>query len=163
MPMDHVVVRSLEHLTGEAGKPALGFAVETRDRPGPAYKEGSSPDDVVWVQLDGGLLVAKARIRIGWVGEYASVDEVRARTAGSALHDLDAFWRGRPRYGYASVASLQHEAWLDDPFWAGPRSYGYEWILLENEKKRSSWLDPKPPPRGGEGLRGRFEAWLDSH
>ena len=85
MLMDHVVVRSLEHLTGEAGKPALGFAVETRDRPGPAYKEGSSPDDVVWVQLDGGLLVAKARIRIGWVGEYASVDEVRARTAGSAL------------------------------------------------------------------------------
>ena len=160
--MDHVVVRSLGHLTGDAGKPAVGFAVETRDRPGPAYKEGSSPDDVVWVQLDGGLFVAKARIVIGWVGEYSSVDEVRDRTTGP-LHDLDAFWAGRPRYGYSAVARLQQESWLDEPFWAGPRSYGYEWILLENEKKRSSWLDPKPPPRGGEGLRDRFRSWLHAH
>ncbi len=159
--MDHVVVRSLGHLTGDAGKPAVGFAVETRDRPGPAYKEGSSPDDVVWVQLDGGLFVAKARIVIGWVGEYSSVDEVRARTAGP-LHELDAFWTGRPRYGYAAVARLQHESWLAEPFWAGPRSYGYEWILLENDKKRTSWLDPKPPPRGGEGLRDRLQSWLDA-
>ncbi|HEY7282195.1 MAG TPA: hypothetical protein VID47_11445 [Actinomycetota bacterium] len=158
--MDHVVVRSLEHLRGDAGTPSLGFAVETRDRPGPAYKEGSSPDDPVWVQLEGGLFVAKARILLGWVGEYSSVDEVRSRTTGP-LHDLDAFWAGRPRYGYAAVARLQRESWLDDPFWAGPRSYGYEWVLLENDKKRASWLDPKPPPRGGEGLRDRFERWLD--
>jgi hypothetical protein len=158
--VDHVVIRSLATLTGDPAQPALGFAVETRDRPGPAYKEGSSPDDVVWVQLEGGLFVAKARIVLGWVGEYSSVDEVRARTAGSELHGLDGFWAGRPRYGYAAVARLQHEAWLEEPFWAGPRSYGYEWILLENDKKRSSWLDPKPPPRGGEGLRDRFEGWL---
>jgi hypothetical protein len=59
------------------------------------------------------------------------------------------------------VASLQHEQWVD-PFWAGPRTYAYEWIPLENDKKRASWLDPKPPPRGGEGLKDRFEAWLDS-
>ena len=158
--MDHVVTRALEHLTGDGDKPALGFAVETRDRPGPAHKEGSSPDDVVWMQLDGGLFVAKARIRLGWVGEYSSVDEVRERTRGSSLYDLDRFWAGRPRYGYAAVAGLHHEQWLDEPFWAGPRSYGYEWVLLENEKKRSSWLDPKPPPRGGEGLRDSYESWL---
>jgi hypothetical protein len=157
--MEHVVVRSLAHLTGDAESPALGYAIEIRDRPGPAYKQGSSPDDVVWVQLDGGLFVAKARIVLGWVGEYSSVDEVRDRTSGP-LHDLDAFWTGRPRYGYAAVARLRHESWLDEPFWAGPRSYGYEWILLENDKKRSSWLDPKPPPRGGEGLRDRFRSWL---
>ena len=51
------------------------------------------------------------------------------------------------------------ERWIE-PFWARPRSYAYEWVLLENDKKRDSWLDPKPPPRGGEGLRSRFESWL---
>ena len=72
---------------------------------------------------------------------------------------LDGFWAGRPRYGYGAVASLQHERWIE-PFWGGPRSYAYEWVVLENEKKRASWLDDKPPPRGGEGLRERFDAWL---
>jgi len=158
--VDHIVIRALEHLTGDADRPALGFAVETRDRPGPAHKEGSAPDDGVWVQLEGGLFVARARIRLGWVGEYSSVPEVRARTSGSDLHDVEGFWSGRPRYGYAAVASLQHEQWLGEPFWAGPRTYAYEWVLLESDKKRASWLDPKPPPRGGEGLRDRFEAWL---
>jgi len=157
--VDHVLIRGLEHLTGNAELPDLGFAVETRDRPGPAHKEGSSPDDDVWVQLEGGLYVARARIRLGWVGEYSSIDEVRARTRGSPLEALGAFWAGRARYGYAAVASLPRERWIE-PFWAGPRSYAYEWVLLESGKKRTSWLDPKPPPRGGEGLRARFESWL---
>jgi hypothetical protein len=157
--VEHVLIRQLDHLTGDASKPALGFAVEARDRPGPAHKQGSSPDDVVWVQLEGGLFVARARIRLGWVGEFSSIDEVRARTAGSALSALHGFWAGRPRYGYAAVASLEHERWVE-PFWAGPRTYAYEWVLLENEKKLASWLDPKPPPRGGERLRDRFGDWL---
>ena len=57
--MEHVLIRKLEHLTGTKEAPSLGFAVETRDRSGPAYKEGTSPDDVVWVQIHGGLFVAK--------------------------------------------------------------------------------------------------------
>src|SRR6266571_3775467 len=140
--MEHVLIRRLEHLTGTAEAPSLGFAVEIRNRPGPAHKEGAAPDDVVWVQLHGGLVVA------------------RARTRGSALHDVDGFWTERPRYGYAAVASLQGERWLPEPFWAGPRTYGYEWVLLENEKKRSSWLDPREPPRGGNTLPREFRAWL---
>ena len=59
--MEHVVVRALEHLAGDSAKPALGFAVETRDRPGPAYKEGSSPDDVVWVPETPIRVVRRAR------------------------------------------------------------------------------------------------------
>ncbi len=157
--MEHVLVRRLEHLSGTAGAPTLGFGVEVRDRPGPLHKHGAYPDDVVWVQLRGGLYVARASVRIAWVGEYSDVREVLARTAGSALHGLDGFWQGRPRYGYAGVVTLQQEAWIE-PFWAGPRTYGYEWILLDDEKKRSSWLDRKPPPRGGEGLLDGFRAWL---
>jgi hypothetical protein len=93
------------------------------------------------------------------VGEYSSVAEIRARTKGSKVHDLAAFWSGRPRYGYAAVASLEAETWID-PHWAGPRTYGYEWVLLEDAKKRTSWLDPKPPPRGQDDLRQRFHDWL---
>ena len=158
--MDHVIIRKLEHLTGTSDRPALGYAVETRERPGPAYKTGTSPDEGVWVQLHGGLFVAKARIKLGWVAEYGGVDSVRARTRGSEIHDLDDFWKGRPRLGYAVVASLQHEKWVE-PFWAGPRTYGYEWIVIDDEKKRTSWLDPKEPPRGGAGLLEQFQAWLD--
>jgi hypothetical protein len=159
--MDHVVVRTLEHLTGTAAAPSVGFAVETRDRPGPAYKEGTSPDDGVWIQLHGGLFVARARIELGWVGEYSRIDQVRERTRpGAELYGLDAFWQGRPRYGYAAVARLRQERWVE-PFWAGPRTYGYEWVVLESEKKRASWLEPKPPPRGGEDLLERFLAWRD--
>jgi hypothetical protein len=53
------------------------------------------------------------------------------------------------------VAQLADERWIE-PFWAGPRTYGYEWVVLEDEKKRSSWLDRKDPPRGGEVLRTSF-------
>src|SRR5206468_10075727 len=148
------------HLTGSTAAPAIGIAVETRDRPGPAYKGGTSPDDAVWVQLHGGLMVATARIEIGWVGEFSSIAQVRDRTrAAAALYGLEPFWAGRPRYGYAAVAKLRSEKWLPDPFWAGPRTYGYEWVVLENEQKRSSWLEPKPPPRGGDGLLDPFTAW----
>ena len=155
------MIRKLEHLTGSADRPALGYAVETRDRPGPAYKEGTSPGDDVWIQLRGGLFVARARIELGWVGEYSKVEQVRDRIRSyPPLHGLDDFWHGRPRLGYAAVASIEQERWLPEPFWAGPRTYGYEWVVLENEKKRSSWLEEKPPPRGGEGLLAAFRSWL---
>lgn len=159
--MDHVVVRKLEHLTGNAHSPRLGHAVETRDRPGPAHKHGSYPGDGVWIQLYGGLFVAKARIVLGWVGEYSHVEEVRRRTQGAPIHDVIDFWKGRARFGYAAVAELSHERWIE-PFWAGPRTYGYEWIVLEDAKKRSSWLDPKPPPRTNADLPARFQEWLSA-
>jgi hypothetical protein len=153
--MDHVIIRSLEHMTGTYKAPQLGYAIEMRDRPGPAHKAGAFPNDVVWVQLKGGLMVARARIEIAWIGEYSSVAEVRRRTRGSSLFDMIPFWKGRPKYGYAAVAELRQEAWLD-AYWAGPRTYGYEWVLIDNDKKKTTWLDRKEPPRGGEELRNRF-------
>jgi hypothetical protein len=157
--VDHVLIRPLEHLSGSSTAPALAFGVETRERPGPLYKQGAFEDDAVWVQVNGGLFVSRAVVRISWVGEYSNVAEVRRRTHGAALSEDEAFWRGRPRAGYAGVVTLQRERWLDQPFWAGPRTYGYEWVVLENEAKEASWLDRKPPPRGGEGLLDRFLAW----
>jgi hypothetical protein len=157
--VDHVIVRKLEHLTGSARAPALGYAVEMRERPGPAYKHGAFPADVVWVQLRGGLMVARARIRLCWIGEYSSVPEIRVRTRGSQVHDVAPFWAGRPHYGYAAVAEMENEAWID-PYWAGPRTYGYEWVLLDDAKKRGSWLDPKGPPRTQDDLLARVRAWL---
>jgi hypothetical protein len=156
--VEHVLVRRLEHLSGSAESPALRYGVEIRERPGPLHKHGAFPDEVVWVQLHGGLFVGRAIVRLCWVGEYSSIDDVRGRTRGSSLHGMDDFWKGRPRYGYAAVAELERERWLPEPFWAGPRTYAYEWIRLEDGKKRSSWLEPKEPPRGEEGLLERFRA-----
>jgi hypothetical protein len=156
--VDHVLIRRLEHLAGTGERPAIGFGVETRDRPGPLHKLGAFQDDVVWVQLHGGLFVGRARVRITWVGEYSDVRQVRDRTRGSAVHAMDEFWKGRARYGYAAVATLEAESWVD-PFWAGPRTYGYEWVQLDDDAKRRSWLDPKAPPRGGEGMRDAFASW----
>ena len=157
--MDHVLIRHLEHLAGTKAAPALRFGVETRDRPGPLHKSGAFEPDGVWIQLHGGLFVARAEVRICWVGEYSGVDDVRRRTGRSALHHADSFWKGRPRYGYAAVAELERERWIE-PFWAGPRTYGYEWVRLEDQRKRASWLDPKEPPRGGDGLLRDFRAWV---
>jgi hypothetical protein len=157
--VEHVIVRRLEHLTGSAERPSLGHAVETRDRPGPAFKGGTAPGEDVWIQLHGGLFVARATIELGWVAEYAGVNEVRAQTHGSRVHDLNDFWKGRPRLGYAVVASLRDERWIE-PFWAGPRTYAYEWILLDSDKKRASWLEPRDPPRGGQALPASFRARL---
>jgi hypothetical protein len=157
--LEHALIRKLEHLSGTSNNPNLGFGVETRERPGPVYKNGAFGDEEVWLQLHGGLYVAKARIQICWVGEYSSIREIRDRTRGSALHQVDAFWLGRPKYGYAAVASLKRESWVE-PFWAGPRTYGYEWVRLEDEKKRNSWLEVREPPRGGETLRQSFESWM---
>lgn len=161
MAVDHVIIRRLEHLTGSAKAPGIGFAVETRDRPGPAYKEGAFEGDVVWVQLHGGLLVAKARVQIGYVQEYSNVQEVRRRTKGSAIHAVPEFWKGRPRYGFAAVAALTDEVWLTPPYWGGPRTYGYEWVVLDEPRKRASWLDKKDPPRGDAAdLTSKFRRWL---
>lgn len=155
MADEHVQVRALEHFAGTSDRPRLACAIETRDRPGPAYKEGVFSDDTVWIQLRGGLFVAKAKVKIAWRGEYSKIDEIRRRAGDAPLPE--AFWSGRPRAGYAVVATLIDERWVD-AFWAGPRTYGYEWIVLESDAKRKSWLDPKEPPRGGEGLTGEFQA-----
>ena len=160
--MDHVLIRRLEYLSGTGRHPSLAYAIEMRERPGPAHKHGAFPDDVVWIQLHGGLFVAKARVRICWRGEYSLPKEIRARTRGSDIHGLIDFWRRRPRSGYAAVAELEHEMWIE-PFWAGPRTYGYEWILLENDKKRASWLDKREPPRTGDELRRHFVEWKRAH
>ena len=157
--MDHVLIRRLEHLTGTDAQPRLGYGVEVRDRPGPLHKHGAFEDDAVWIQLLGGLFVARATVQITWIGEYSDIRQIRQRTAGAPIHGIDDFWSGRARYGYAAVATLRREQWIE-PFWAGPRTYGYDWVRLEDEKKRGAWLDPKPPPRGGEGLADRFGAWL---
>lgn len=153
MADEHVVIRALEHLSGDESGPRIGYGIETRDRPGPAYKGGVFSDDAVWVQLRGGLFVARARVKIAWRGEYSRIDEIRARCPGFPAPE--SFWIGRPRAGYAVVATLDVERWIE-PFWAGPRTYTYEWIVLENEAKRSSWLNAKEPPRGGEGLKEEF-------
>ncbi|GAC1415086.1 MAG: hypothetical protein NVSMB57_10590 [Actinomycetota bacterium] len=158
-----MLVRKLEHLTGTKGSPRLGFAVEVRDRKGPAHKTGAFEDDIVWIQLSGGLIVGKAKVKICWRGEFSRIDEIRRRTAGSPIHDVEDFWAGRPRVGYSAVAELKNENWIP-PYWGGPRTYGYEWIVLDEEKKRASWLDKKDPPRGaGEDLTQEFQAWLAAH
>ena len=155
---EHVVIRKLEHLTGSAAAPNLGYAVETRESAGPAHKHGAFPDDRVWIKLHGGLVVGKAKVRICWIGEYSAVREVRARTRGAPIHDVDDFWHGRPRAGYAAVAELEFERWVD-PHWAGPRTYGYEWVILDSDKKQATWMEEKPSPRGGEDLLQHFLAW----
>lgn len=159
--MDHVLIRKLEHLRGAQSRPQLSYAIETRDRPGPAHKKGAFPGDDVWVQLHGGLIVAKASIELCWVGEYSDIKEIRSRTRGTPLFESAPFWSGRPRYGYAAVARLSSERWVE-PFWAGPRTYGYEWVLLENDSKHKTWLTPKDPPRSSDDLRARFASWKAS-
>lgn len=153
----HVLIRKLEHLTGNEKAPALGYAVETRPSAGPAHKNGAFPGDTVWIKLHGGLVVGRAEIKLAWVGEFSDIREIRARTRGSLIHGLSPFWAGRPRVGYAVVAELQNERWTE-PRWQGPRTYSYEWVVLD-EKKRSSWLAEKPSPRGGDELLGQFRNW----
>lgn len=155
---DHVVIRKLDHLTGDDRSPRLGYALETRTSPGPAHKNGAFPDEIVWLKLHGGLVVGKAAIDLAWVGEFSALGEIRRRTQGAPIHDLDAFWVGRPKVGYAVVASLKNERWIE-PRWEGPRTYGYEWVVLDNDKKIATWTEPKPAPRGGEELLSAFLNW----
>ncbi len=157
---DHVLIRKLEHLTGDASRPALRYAVETRTTAGPAFKGGAFPRDNVWIKLHGGLVVGKAQIEIAWVGEFSSLGEIRRRTYGAQIHDIDAFWAGRPKVGYAVVADLVNERWVK-PRWLGPRTYGYEWVVLDSDKKIASWMEEKSAPRGGEELEKSFRAWKD--
>lgn len=151
---EHVQIRALEHLRGDDDKPEFIVALEARDRPGPAYKAGVYSDDEIWFQLRGGLMIAKGTITQSWRGEFSRIDEIRSRCEDANLPE--SFWTGRPRSGYAIVARVEAR-WIE-PFWAGPRTYGYEWIVLENDAKKASWLEEKPPPRGGESLRGDFLA-----
>jgi len=163
--MEHVLIRKLEHMAGTSSAPNLRFGVEIRDRPGPLHKHGAFPEEPVWIQLHGGLFVARAVVELCWVGEYSSVADVRARTTRSPLFGLEEFWRGRPRYGYAAVTELRRERWLDQPFWAGPRTYGYEWIRLEDDRKRRSWLEPKeaaPRGRGSSACLPSLARWSNA-
>ena len=155
---DHILIRKLEHLTGNSDAPALRYAIETRSSAGPAYKNGAFPGDEVQIKLHGGLVVARAQVKIAWVGEFSSRGEIRARTRGAPIRDVEGFWAGRPKVGYAVVAELTNERWVE-PRWQGPRTYGYEWVVLDNDKKRATWLEDKPSPRGGDDLMRDFAAW----
>lgn len=155
---DHIVIRKLEHLARTDRGPALGYAVETRATAGPAFKNGAFAGDMMWIKLHGGLMIGKAEIKIAWVGEYSSLREIQARTTGSAIQSNASFWAGRPKFGYAVVAELQNERWLE-PKWQGPRTYGYEWVVMDSDKKTKSWFEGKPPPRGGDELLREFLDW----
>ena len=158
---EHVLIRKLEHLAKTERAPALRYAVETRETAGPAYKNGAFAGDIVWIKLHGGLVIGKAEIKIAWVGEYSSLREMQARTPGAAIQKDLSFWAGRPKYGYAVVGELQNERWLD-PKWQGPRTYGYEWVVMDSDKKKQTWFEDKPPPRGGEELLQQFLRWKES-
>jgi len=158
---DHVIIRKLEHLAGNERAPALRCALETRATPGPAFKNGAFAGDVLWIKLHGGLVIGKATIKIAWVGEYSSLREIQARTEGSAIQTNTSFWAGRPKFGYAVVAELQNERWMD-PRWQGPRTYGYEWVVIDSDTKAKTWFEDKAPPRGGEELLQSFLDWKRS-
>jgi hypothetical protein len=153
--VDHVVIFDPALVTARDGRPNVPVALEARDRPGPAYKQGVFSDDMVWIRM-GPLLVAKARVKIAWKGEYAFLREIRDRTKGSPLHDAESFWAGKPKIGYAIVAQLKDIFFLKEPALAGPRSYGYEWIVIENEKKQDTWLTRRPPEDKDAALVRRF-------
>lgn len=154
--MDHVVILAPELVSSLGGRPNVPVALEARDRPGPAYKEGVYADDVVWIRM-GPLLVAKASVKIAWKGEYAMLRELRERTKGSVLHASDSFWAGKPKVGYAVVAQLKNQRFLPEAKLAGPRTYGYDWIVLENERKRETWLETRPPEEKDRDLVKRFK------
>lgn len=153
--MDHVVILQPEHLGARDGRPNVTVAVEARDRPGPAYKAGVGAGDTVWIRM-GPLMVAKATVRIAWHGEFAMPGELRARTKGTELHGLESYWAGKPKIGYAVVAQLQNARFLPEPKLAGPRTYGYDWIVLENDKKTDTWLDMRPPEPKDADLVAKF-------
>ena len=156
MRVDHVVILDPDLVTARDGRPRISVAIEARDRPGPAYKEGVYSDDVVWIRM-GPLLVAKAKVKIAWKGEYAFVRELQERTKGTELDGADAFWARKPKIGYAIVAQLKDVFFLKEPALAGPRTYGYDWIVLENEKKQETWLTRKPPEAKDAALVRKYK------
>jgi hypothetical protein len=153
--MDHVVIFDPDHVRSRAGRPRFTVAVEARDRPGPAYKAGVGSGEVVWIRM-GPLVVAKATVDIAWHGEYAMLKEIRNRTKGTELFDQDGYWQGKAKIGYAVVAKLRDARWLPEPQLGGPRTYAYDWVVLENEKKEDTWLDLKPPESKDAGLVRRL-------
>lgn len=153
--VEHVVIFAPEHLAARDGRPDVPLAIEARDRPGPAYKHGVFSDEEVWIRM-GPLLVAKAAVKLAWKGEYAFLREIRDRTEGTYLYDLEPFWSGKPKIGYAVVAELKDARFVAEPSLAGPRSYGYDWIVLENEKKHQTWLTKRPPEPKDAELLARF-------
>jgi len=159
--VDHVVIMQPEHLQARDGRPRVTVAVEARDRPGPAFKQGVYPDDVVWIRM-GPLLVARATVKIAWKGEYAFIRELRDRTKGSELQHDDDFWQGKPKIGYAVVATLQNARFLPEPALAGPRTYGYDWVVVENDRKRETWLTKRPPEPKDAPLVERFNELVSS-
>ncbi len=150
-----MVILQPDELRAREGRPLVSVAVEARDRPGPAFKQGVFPDDTVWIRM-GPLLVARATVKIAWKGEYAFLREVRDRTKGSELYDQEAFWQRKPKIGYAVVAQLREARFLPEATLAGPRSYGYDWIVLESESKQDTWLRKRPPEPKDADLVRRF-------
>jgi hypothetical protein len=157
--VQHVVIFQPEHLSARDGRPRVSVAVEARDRPGPAFKHGVASDDVVWIRM-GPLLVAKAVVDIAYHFEYAMLKELRERTKGTELYGLEGFWAGKPKVGYAVVAKLRGARFVPEAKLAGPRTYGYDWIVLENERKEDTWLDERAPEPKDAQLVSRFRAML---
>lgn len=144
-----------EQVEARGGRPLITVALEARDRPGPAYKHGVYDGDVVWIRM-GPLLVARATVQIAWRGEFSMTKDIRDRTKGTEAFGRDSFWAGRPRVGYAVVAMLRDARFLPDAKLAGPRTYGYEWIVLESDRKLQTWLETREPEPKDAALVARF-------
>ena len=109
-------------------------------------------------------LVAAGELQAAGLGAAVIIMGIMQREGGMHRRPRQHDRHHRQRQlGGAAIrrAELQHESWIE-PFWAGPRTYAYEWVLLENDKKHKSWLDRKDSPRTGADLAAKFEAWKSS-
>lgn len=78
--------------------------------------------------------------------------------AGSALHDLEAYWRSLPPRFDGLAIYLTEEAWLDEPLVVAGRSRGASWLVFASAAERREWVATAPasgerPERDPRGPR----------
>lgn len=143
--MEHIVIRRPEYVAGSKSNPELTVFVQTNIRGPPTPRvERLMKGQMVWMKWSGGPIVGRSKILSWEQGKIKNgdIDEVKGQIEGTGLSKLDEYWGHIKKKGdsYFLILRLSDPQMLDHTIKPRARSYGSDWIYIDTEERRESWL-----------------------
>jgi hypothetical protein len=143
-PFQHIVIRQMNYVAGTSEKPEVKIFMQSRTKGAPLALKKFKVNQTVWMKWSGGPIVARAKISHWHEGVIRNgrIDEARALTQDTNLHDLNAYWNELKRKGSSNyvIVRLKDEEWLENLIYPSTRSLGSSWIYLDTKSKFESWI-----------------------
>ena len=136
--MEHIAIQNKEYTFDSL--PTLSILCRCKLRKDPPYDK-VTPGDIVYILQDGLIKVKTTVLRV-LSKEYDDISEIRNLCEGTSpsLYNGVNYWNAMRNRHYGTVVWLANNNPLAKPIRPKTRSYGHDWIVLDNQQKRQKWL-----------------------